>query len=260
MDRETDSNAASPASAKGRRVGNELHAYWEALLDGRPMPARADIDPRGIDRALQFAFILERVAPGMARFRLAGQHICGLMGMEVRGMPLTSLFAPEARKQIADLTEAVFARPAIAEAQLASTAGLGKPELTGHLLMLPLTDDFEAVTRALGCFVAEPLRAPDAADGSLDAGRAPRRFTVSAARIKPLEMPPLRDPQPSPRPTGRRSPPAHSFEQPVPTAATSGFAESQTPYTPRPKSRAAHLAEMTPEERRAMFRVVRQEG
>ena len=256
MDRETDSNAASPASAKGRRIGNELRAYWEALLAGRPMPARADIDPRGIDRALEFAFILERVAPGMGRFRLAGQHICDLMGMEVRGMPLTSLFAPEGRKQIADLTEAVFARPAIAEAQLVSEAGIGKPGLAGHLVMLPLTDDFGAVTRVLGCFVAEPLRNTGEAEDIHDAGRAPRRFTVTGARIKPLEMPPLNEPQPA----GRSPRASQSFEQPAPMPASSGFAEGQTPYTPCPKTRAEHLAEMTPDERRAMFRVVRQEG
>ena len=54
------------------------------------MPRRAEIDPRGIENALEYAFILERIAPGMARIRLAGIHLSDLMGMEVRGMPLTS--------------------------------------------------------------------------------------------------------------------------------------------------------------------------
>ena len=63
----------------------------------RAVPMRSDVDPRGIERSLEHAFILERIAPQMARFRLAGMHLTDLMGMEVRGMPTTALFAPAAR-------------------------------------------------------------------------------------------------------------------------------------------------------------------
>ena len=78
----------------------EVEAYWSGLRDGRAMPARADVDPRGIQSALEYAFILERIAPGVARFRVAGMHLNDLMGMEVRGMPLTAMFVPEGRKEI----------------------------------------------------------------------------------------------------------------------------------------------------------------
>ena len=37
------------------------------------------------------------MAPSVARFRLAGAHLSELMGMEVRGMPMTALFLPDAR-------------------------------------------------------------------------------------------------------------------------------------------------------------------
>ncbi|MCB2111761.1 MAG: PAS domain-containing protein, partial [Rhodobacteraceae bacterium] len=62
-----------------------VRAYWEALRAGREVPYRSEIDPRGIESALEHTFVLERIAPRIARFRLAGVHLCDLMGMEVRG-------------------------------------------------------------------------------------------------------------------------------------------------------------------------------
>ena len=62
---------------------NEVEAYWEGLRMGRTVPMRSEIDPRGIERALEFTFILERIAPGLARFRLSGMHLNDLLGMEV---------------------------------------------------------------------------------------------------------------------------------------------------------------------------------
>mgnify|MGYP002713073288 CR=1 FL=1 len=41
-----------------------VEAYWEGLRDGRLMPTRAEVDPRGITDALEQAFILEKIAPG----------------------------------------------------------------------------------------------------------------------------------------------------------------------------------------------------
>ncbi|OOY28131.1 hypothetical protein BMI90_09630 [Thioclava sp. L04-15] len=238
MERDTDTNISRLGAGTGRRVSNELRAYWEALRAGRPMPSRAEIDPRGIDRALAFAFILERVAPGIARFRLAGMHLNDLMGMEVRGMPLTSFFTPEARKGVAELTEAVFASPAIAEAQLSADRALGRPLLSARLLILPLTSDFGDVSRALGCLVAEG-----------EIGRSPRRFELIRSQTRLL-------------PTTRPMTPAQLGPDPLRRealrGAPMGFAEAQARFEPPRKTPAEHLTEMTPEERRAMFRVVRE--
>ena len=70
------------------RILADLRSYWDSLRKGRAVPDRADVEPKGIRRALDYAFILERIAPGAARFRLAGRHLVDLMGMEVRGMPV----------------------------------------------------------------------------------------------------------------------------------------------------------------------------
>lgn len=151
---------------------SEVRAYWEALRYGRLVPLRSEIDPRGIERALEYAFILEKIAPRATRFRLAGMHLTDLMGMEVRGMPLTALFTPDARVRVATMTEAVFATPQIAELTLSAETGFGKPTMDAHMLIMPLRSDLGDINRALGCLVA---------DGHI--GRAPRRFTVTEVRL-----------------------------------------------------------------------------
>jgi hypothetical protein len=177
----------------------ELHAYWEALRNGRAVPLRAEIDPRGIERALEYAFILERLAPQVARFRLAGMHLSDLMGMEVRGMPVTAFFAPAGRAAAARALEEVFVRPAIAELTLSADSGLGRPPLGARMILLPLQSDLGDVSRAIGCLVA---------DGAV--GRAPRRFEIARATVTPVEA---GKPVPGPR-----------------HLAISGFAEPPAPF------------------------------
>jgi len=166
---------AGGGQAMQNRILAEVRAYWEGLRKGRAVPGRAEVNPRGIERALEYAFILERIAPGMARFRLAGMHLNDVLGMEVRGMPLSAFFMPEARKQISQVLEEMFQHPAVAELGLVAEAGFGKPALTARLLLLPLSSDFGDVNRALGCLVSE---------GKI--GRTPRRFVVSSAQCSPI--------------------------------------------------------------------------
>ncbi|WP_261307777.1 PAS domain-containing protein [Ruegeria atlantica] len=99
----------------------QAEAYWTALLTGDGVPMRSQIDPRGLENILEYTFVLERIAPGLTRFRLAG--------MEVRGMPLTSFFEPCARDQIKTVSEQVFAQPAIANLTLDSSGRLGRVHL-----------------------------------------------------------------------------------------------------------------------------------
>ena len=106
------------------RVVADLRDYWQGLRKGRAIPARSDVEPRGIRRALDYAFILERIAPGAARFRLAGRHLIDLMGMEVRGMPVCSFLNPTSRGRLSDVLETVFKAPQIAELRLTSAACL----------------------------------------------------------------------------------------------------------------------------------------
>lgn len=154
---------------------SQLEAYWQGLRCGRLVPNRSDVDPRGIETALEFAFILERISPGMARFRLAGMHLNELMGMEVRGMPITAFFAPDTRRQVSDALEHVFEEPALARISLRGERGMGRSPITAELIILPLRSDLGDISRALGCLVC---------DGEI--GRTPRRFDVCDLQLEPL--------------------------------------------------------------------------
>ncbi|MFC3570959.1 PAS domain-containing protein [Paracoccus simplex] len=210
------------------RILGELRGYWEGLRHGRAIPARGDVEPRGIRRALDYAFILERIAPGAARFRLAGRHLIDLMGMEVRGMPLCAFLNTSSRGRLSDVLESVFRGPQIAEIALESPASYGRPGLRGGMLLLPLRSDLGDVTRALGCLIS---------DGKL--GQSPRRFDLVGDQQFPV-IPGARVLEPSPSHPGFDEAPARW--------------QASLPAEPRPSEPGSEPA--TPEERRARFHVI----
>ncbi|MEP4248843.1 PAS domain-containing protein [Tateyamaria sp.] len=169
---------------------SQVEAYWESLRGTRLMPKRSEIDPRGIENALENTFILERIAPGMARIRIAGSHLSDLMGMEVRGMPLTSLITPPCRRQINDLLEDVCQRPATCDVRLTAETTITKPHMDARLLLLPLKSDLGDVSRILGCLVARG-----------EVGHTPRRFDVVGAKIRSITAPSTVPAAPKPAPT-----------------------------------------------------------
>lgn len=156
----------------------DLERYWRALRGARRLPVRTEVDPARIDGALPHAFILERVAPGVARMRVAGQALADHLGMDPRGMPLSALFRHEARAALSDHVARLFDGPALIDLPLCMPRLLGRPRLAGRMLLLPLTDAEGAVTRALGAVAIE-----------WRAGRGQRRFDIDpdcAPRIEPL--------------------------------------------------------------------------
>ena len=155
-----------------------LEAYWLSVRGNRTVPLRSDIDPRGIESALDFSFIVERVAAGVVRFRLAGSQLNEMMGMDVRGMLLTSFFGVNSRAEMLEAINGVFEGPEIMEVTLESSESVGKPALLGQMLLMPLKSDLGDISRAIGCF---PTR------GAM--GRAPRRFEISGT----VQRRPLRE-------------------------------------------------------------------
>jgi len=153
---------------------SQVEGYWEGLRGADLVPSRAAVDPRGIEDALEYAFILECVAPGVARFRLAGMHLTDLMGMEVRGMPVTAMFTPESRAKMGQLITEICTQPLVSQLALKGEQSIGRPALEARMLLAPLTDDFGQTNRILGCLQSK---------GAI--GRQPRRFSVSdvATRI-----------------------------------------------------------------------------
>ena len=153
----------------------QVEGYWEALKGGRLVPDRAEVDPRGLAGALEHAFIVERIAPGLARFRVAGMHLSDLMGLEVRGMPISATFTPDGRPELSRALEAAFNEPARIRMFLKGEDGIGRPALLGEMALLPLRADAGEVSRALGCLVME---------GRI--GRQPRRLSVTGVEHKSL--------------------------------------------------------------------------
>ena len=194
----------------------EVRADWEGLRTGTDLPRREQIDPRGISGALENTFLLERVAPGVARFRLAGMQLHDLMGMDVRGMPLTALIDPAGRSRISAQLETVFVGPGALEVWLDAERGIGRPALEARMLLLPLTGMRGTVDLALGCL---------AIHGAL--GRAPRRFTISGIMASMIERR-LNDPRAVSRDNLDR-------REPVAVVPMPGMAEMARTFTPPPR-------------------------
>ena len=201
---------------------SQVDAYWEALRDGRLMPKRAEVDPRGLESALEFAFILERIAPGVGRFRIAGMHLNDLLGMEVRGMPLTAMFEPGSRDKVQDTLMAVTDTPKVADLMLSSERGIGRPALKARMWLAPLATDTGGPPRVLGCLQTT---------GHI--GRTPRRFSVDQVHTRRILVTAGAAPVPDPvDPAPARAP--------APTTARA-LAEAPAPFKPAPKTGKPHL-------------------
>lgn len=134
---------------------NGLHRRWAALTAPGQVPDRVLVTPEAIGVALPYAFIAERIAPGIARLRVAGRKVSDAMGGEARGMPLSYMFAPSARDEAGRALDRVFQAPATARLPLIMPRGLGRSALRGQMLLLPVADVTGQVTRALGAVVFE---------------------------------------------------------------------------------------------------------
>lgn len=192
-----------------------LTAYWQGLREGGALPARAAILPRDIAPFIDRAFLVERIAPGHARFRLAGMALADLMGMDLRGMPVSALILPARRGAFAAALEQVFTGPEIAHLSMEAERGIGRPALAARMLLLPLTGHAGLADRALGVLVCE---------GRI--GQAPRRFAPVAVTHEKIAGLVPTEPQPGPR-------------RHTPDAAVGGFAEAPAGFRPagRPRLR-----------------------
>lgn len=161
---------------KMRRLAplRQVEAYWHGLCAKDAVPMRSQIDPRGMEDALESAFLMERIAPSMAKIRVAGSHLNDIMGMQIAGMPLSCLIAPPDRDRFGQAVASLFADPAIVRIDLAAEGGFGKPDLEAHMILLPLRSDFGDQTRALGALVSH---------GRI--GRTPRRFQLRHVEVTP---------------------------------------------------------------------------
>ncbi len=194
----------------------ELEGYWQALRPASGgLPRREDFDPRGIAGQLRHTLLLDRIARGQVRIRLAGSTVCDLMGMDLRGMPLSALMAPEARAGLALWLEQVFDGPARLWLDLQGDRGLLRQPCTGRMLVLPMLGLDGNPDRALACLLTEGTP-----------GRPPRRFEVTGADVQPIAG--------VPGPGRADSRGLAARVPPRPVALVDGLAEAPAPFTPAP--------------------------
>ncbi|WP_425100515.1 PAS domain-containing protein [Tropicibacter sp. S64] len=202
---------------KARRMApiRAVESYWLGLCGEDQIPLRSQVDPRGMESALENAFLMERIAPTMGKVRVAGTHLSDLMGMQISGMPLSTLIAPRDREQFGTAIEALFTDQAIVHIELKAEGGFGKPDMEAHMVILPLRSDFGDVSRALGALISQ---------GRI--GRTPRRFTIVSMDVKPaLKMANPGKPRSlSPAEQGERAP-LPRLSAPKPVEANPGLAE-----------------------------------
>lgn len=169
---------------------NEVESYWEALRDGASLPFRDQIDPRGLERALDNVFYIERLGAGTVRFRLAGRLIEQLIGMDPRSMPFVSLFQGSERSPVRTLVEEAFNRPQVVRMRLYSKGpnGCSTLDISGGLIILPLKDAQGTVSRALGCLQVDTKK--DLSMRNFTMQTVTTR-TLSAPEKRPEKMPPL---------------------------------------------------------------------
>lgn len=167
FDNLTKTNAAAPNQKDIGQVVADVTRHWSSLRAANQVPNRNQIDVSVISHALPFVFLAELVTPRVAKLRICGQHIEDLLGLDMRGMPLTALFQGKAREEIAEALEQVT-RGARVALSLEGETGFGMPKLTAVLALLPLTDAGSQITRVLGVL-----------EYAGDKGRTPRRFTLA---------------------------------------------------------------------------------
>lgn len=153
----------------------KIERYWEELRGSRLLPSRCEVDPRALEGVLGNTFILERIAPGLARFRIAGSHLTEFTGLELRQMPASVLFGIHSRSVLADALEAVFDEPAAVHMDLISSGGFGQAELRGEMILLPLRSDTGDVSRVMGGIAMTG-----------ETGRKPRRLDITRQARKTL--------------------------------------------------------------------------
>ncbi len=168
-----DENGVVSFTGDGSRINAprvaKIESYWNEVRGNRLVPTRSEIDPRGLTGALSHAFVLERIAKGLARFRVSGSHLTDLLGLEARGMPLSTMFTPAARDTLADAVESAFEDPSIIHMEVSAETGFGRPALSGRLTLLPMRSDLGDVSRLLGGL-----------EMAGEIGRAPRRLQIEA--------------------------------------------------------------------------------
>ena len=93
-------------------------AYWDAQRGDARAPDRSDIEPGAVRELLGDIFVLSYDNEAAYPFRVAGTRVSALLGRDLKDTGFSTLFAPDARREIEDVISYV------AEEMLPAIAGI----------------------------------------------------------------------------------------------------------------------------------------
>jgi hypothetical protein len=125
-----------PAKMK-QGASRQLYGYWNGLRGERAYPDRSEIDPAAIRGLLNDTFMLEAGPDRDYRVVVGGARLGAVFLVEVKGLPLVSLFREEDRETLRALLESVHDDPTPVVAGLAC-APAGRDPMEMEFLALPL--------------------------------------------------------------------------------------------------------------------------
>lgn len=159
-------------------VSERLYSYWNSMRGERLAPKRFEIEPSQIANILPDTFILERVNPESARFRLAGTRICEAFAAEFRGLNLFDLFTLADKITLQREFSVIARQGAVGVFEIEGRSQSGR-KVDFELVVAPLMHTREVIDRYLGSIA--PIDPPD----WLGSEMIPERRLVSHALIWP---------------------------------------------------------------------------
>ncbi|MFM7085256.1 MAG: PAS domain-containing protein [Hyphomicrobium sp.] len=130
-------------------ISQKLFSYWNNLRGARFAPRRLEIDPGCIGSILPETFILERIRNDFYSFRLAGSHVCHLLGKELRGQNFLSGWNNKDYKTLLSQLNAISVQGGAALFTLEFECVRGEA-LLAEMLLLPLLNAEVFADRCIG--------------------------------------------------------------------------------------------------------------
>lgn len=123
--------------------------YWDAQRGDARAPDRSDIEPVAVRELLGDIFVLSYDHDAGYPFRVAGTRVSALLGRDLKDTGFSTLFAPDARREIEEVISYV------AEEMLPAIAGItaiSEDGRTAHLelLLLPFNNRAHAPVSLTG--------------------------------------------------------------------------------------------------------------
>ena len=127
----------------------EVYDYWRRAANGRPMPARADLDPATMRHLLPGISILDVGGRFDAlRYRLAGTRLRDIFGHEVTGLNVFDLRLGAKRRYWQAAYRRVVEQHTPMQGAVKGPVA-GRDHVVLFWLRLPLSDDGEVVSKIL---------------------------------------------------------------------------------------------------------------